>query len=335
MESIKPYNQCSPCSQNSPQIRLFVLQGLLAAYRDYVVILGVGRADCFEYSIFNLKSHHFRVYLGLAISFFNEKNKPVGAELLKLMKASNQDIPDWFEKMVHNLRMSKGPSNSKSNNPFNKSYNSHHNRDDNRGGYGGVGGGNSGYSNNRNDRREDKSDYSMHHPYFSNNGGGTFAKLVYFVQNKDKSNVNELGGKLHFIKFRADDNHYPYLLVNIGSGVSIIKVENEISFQRVDGTSLGGDTFWGLCSLLTGVSDYDEMLEMTKNGQSNHVDLVVDWLSSDTIASSFGKVIYENEKKKISGEENIKKEDMAQSLLKMVSNNIGQIAYLNSQHVMV
>ncbi|KAM9967436.1 hypothetical protein ACTFIW_001520 [Dictyostelium discoideum] len=109
---------------------------------------------------------------GLAISFFNEKNKPVGAELLKLMKASNQDIPDWFEKMVHNLRMSKGPSNSKSNSPFNKSYSSHHNRDDNRGGYGGGGGGGGGgYSNNRNDRREDKSDYSMHHPYFSNNGG--------------------------------------------------------------------------------------------------------------------------------------------------------------------
>ncbi|KAN0038277.1 hypothetical protein ACTA71_000449 [Dictyostelium dimigraforme] len=137
------------------------------------------------------------------------------------------------------------------------------------------------------------------------------------------------------------DNHYPYLLVNIGSGVSIIKVESETSFQRVDGTSLGGGTFWGLCSLLTGVSDYDEMLEMTKNGQSNHVDLVVgdiygtDYtkigLSSDTIASSFGKVIYENEKKKISGEETIKKEDIAQSLLKMVSNNIGQIAYLNSQ----
>ncbi|KAK5579645.1 hypothetical protein RB653_009330 [Dictyostelium firmibasis] len=267
--------------------------------------------------------------------------------------------------------------------------------------------------------------------HFALDIGGTLAKLVYFVQNKDKSNVNELGGKLHFIKFRtadiddclnfiiennlhiedgglpkvvrvtgggaykyADlfekrlgckivkedemqcliwgtnfllnnikresftysttpnavspkefidkaDNHYPYLLVNIGSGVSIIKVESETSFQRVDGTSLGGGTFWGLCSLLTGVSDYDEMLEMTKNGQSNHVDLVVgdiygtDYtkigLSSDTIASSFGKVIYENEKKKLSGEETIKKEDIAQSLLKMVSNNIGQIAYLNSQ----
>ncbi|EAL65595.1 hypothetical protein DDB_G0283657 [Dictyostelium discoideum AX4] len=51
------------------------------------------------------------------------------------MKASNQDIPDWFEKMVHNLRMSNGPSNSKSKSLFN---NSHHNGDDNRGGYGGF-----------------------------------------------------------------------------------------------------------------------------------------------------------------------------------------------------
>ncbi|KAN0047346.1 hypothetical protein ACTA71_001728 [Dictyostelium dimigraforme] len=111
--------------------------------------------------------HIGNVNLGLAISFFNEKNKPVGLELLKLMKASNQDIPDWFEKMVHNLRMLKGgPTSSKSNSPFNKSYNSHHNRDDNRGGYGSGG----VYSNNRNDRREEKSDYSMHHPYFNNGG---------------------------------------------------------------------------------------------------------------------------------------------------------------------
>ncbi|KYQ99797.1 pantothenate kinase [Tieghemostelium lacteum] len=139
------------------------------------------------------------------------------------------------------------------------------------------------------------------------------------------------------------DNPYPYLLVQIGSGVSIIKVDSETSFQRVDGTSLGGGTFWGLCSLLTGVTDFDEMLELTKHGQSNNVDLVVgdiygtDYskvgLSSDTIASSFGKIIYKhnNKSENADGSSGFKKEDIAQSLLKMVSNNIGQIAYLNSQ----
>lgn len=44
---------------------------------------------------------------------------------------------------------------------------------------------------------------------------------------------------------------YPYLLINIGSGVSIVKVNGDGKFQRVGGTSMGGGTFWGLGSLLT------------------------------------------------------------------------------------
>ncbi|EGC33158.1 hypothetical protein DICPUDRAFT_95112 [Dictyostelium purpureum] len=118
---------------------------------------------------------------GLSISFFNEKNKPVGGELLKLLKASNQEIPDWFEKMVHQLRLVKGPSTQKSKyeSPFNRSYNNHRddrndNRDvrdtrDNR-----------SYSNNNNSSRggnergneKSSNDYSMHHPYF--NTGGSY-----------------------------------------------------------------------------------------------------------------------------------------------------------------
>jgi pantothenate kinase len=33
---------------------------------------------------------------------------------------------------------------------------------------------------------------------------------------------------------------FPYMLVNIGSGVSIIKVTSEDSYERISGTSLGG-----------------------------------------------------------------------------------------------
>jgi type II pantothenate kinase len=49
----------------------------------------------------------------------------------------------------------------------------------------------------------------------------------------------------------------PCLLVNIGSGVSIIKIDEDGSFERVSGTSLGGGTLWGLLSLLTGASSFD------------------------------------------------------------------------------
>ena len=52
----------------------------------------------------------------------------------------------------------------------------------------------------------------------------------------------------------------PCLLVNIGSGVSIIKVDEDGQFERVSGTSLGGGTLWGLLSLLTPARTFDGKL---------------------------------------------------------------------------
>ena len=69
----------------------------------------------------------------------------------------------------------------------------------------------------------------------------------------------------------ADSDLYPYLLVNIGSGVSILKVDSEASSQRVSGSSLGGGTFWGLCRLLTRVRAFDEMLELSMRGDNSKV----------------------------------------------------------------
>jgi pantothenate kinase len=34
---------------------------------------------------------------------------------------------------------------------------------------------------------------------------------------------------------------YPYMIVNIGTGVSILKVEGPTTYKRVGGTSLGGE----------------------------------------------------------------------------------------------
>jgi pantothenate kinase len=132
-------------------------------------------------------------------------------------------------------------------------------------------------------------------------------------------------------------NPFPYLLVNIGSGVSIIRVDSESSFERIGGTSLGGGTFWGLCNLLTGLMDFDEMLQFSEKGDNTKVDLLVgdiygtDYsrigLASDVIASSFGKIMYSIQK---GGSLDLKKEDICLSLLRMISNNIGQVAYLNA-----
>ncbi|MCJ1404437.1 hypothetical protein MMC11_007662 [Xylographa trunciseda] len=164
---------------------------------------------------------------------------------------------------------------------------------------------------------------------------------------------------MHFAEARADV--YPYLLVNIGSGVSMIKVSGPKQYQRIGGTSLGGGTLWGLLSLLTGARTFDEMLAMAEKGDNAAVDMLVgdiygtDYgkigLKSSTIASSFGKVfkmkrqaesdaedgggLVNGDRAQVEGiaggEHSFGPEDMSRSLLYAISNNIGQIAYLQSE----
>lgn len=152
-------------------------------------------------------------------------------------------------------------------------------------------------------------------------------------------------------------NKYPCLLVNIGSGVSMLKVLGPDNFVRIGGSSLGGGTLWGLLSLLTDAESYDDMLDMAAEGDNANVDMLVgdiygtDYsrigLKATTIASSFGKVYRKaitagqvdgTTAKPNTGDlkENRKSmfrdADISRSLLYAVSNNIGQIAYLQAQN---
>ena len=53
---------------------------------------------------------------------------------------------------------------------------------------------------------------------------------------------------------------FPKLLVTIGSGVSLIKVNDFNSFERVGGTMIGGGNLIGLSNLLTGIRDFDTII---------------------------------------------------------------------------
>ncbi|KAG8638811.1 pantothenate kinase 2 isoform X1 [Manihot esculenta] len=142
-------------------------------------------------------------------------------------------------------------------------------------------------------------------------------------------------GQKEFVQIDQNDL-FPYLLVNIGSGVSMIKVDGDGKFERVSGTNVGGGTYWGLGRLLTKCKSFDELLELSQRGDNRTIDMLVgdiyggmDYskigLSASTIASSFGKAI--SEKKEL---EDYRPEDISLSLLRMISYNIGQIAYLNA-----
>lgn len=68
---------------------------------------------------------------------------------------------------------------------------------------------------------------------------------------------------------------FPYLVVNIGSGVSMLKVTSPGEYARVSGTSLGGGTYWGLCRLLTKCATYEEVLDLAELGNAGVVDMLV------------------------------------------------------------
>lgn len=68
---------------------------------------------------------------------------------------------------------------------------------------------------------------------------------------------------------------FPYLVVNIGSGVSILKVTAPGTYERVSGSSLGGGTYWGLCRLLTKCATYEEVLDVAEMGDAGVVDMLV------------------------------------------------------------
>ncbi|MGH0135667.1 UNVERIFIED_CONTAM: hypothetical protein FKN15_058387 [Acipenser sinensis] len=126
------------------------------------------------------------------------------------------------------------------------------------------------------------------------------------------------------------EDPYPLLVVNIGSGVSILAVYSKDNYKRVSGTSLGGGTFLGLCSLLTGCDSFEEALEMASKGDSTRADKLVKDIYGGhyerfdlpgwAVASSFGNMIHKEKREAVS------KEDLARATLVTITNNIGWIA---------
>jgi len=132
---------------------------------------------------------------------------------------------------------------------------------------------------------------------------------------------------------------YPYLLVTIGTGVSILRVDGPRQHVRVSGSTIGGGTYWGLIRLLTNIDDFQNVLSLAERGDSSKADMMVGdiygtdskalekvGLPSNLVASSFGKLVAKQDPAA-----GLSQEDLARALLLMVTNNIGQVAYLNAK----
>ena len=158
---------------------------------------------------------------------------------------------------------------------------------------------------------------------------------VCWLGEEDRANKS-FESECHFIDSGAS-HLFPFILVNIGSGVSIVRVDGTDKFERVSGSALGGGTFWGLCNLLCpDCKDFSEASCMAVDGDSSSLNLTVEdiyggdyeleggrKLPGSLVASFFAKA----------GRGGNLPDDAAllHALITMISQNICQIAFLNSR----
>ncbi|XP_063902229.1 pantothenate kinase 1-like [Zophobas morio] len=184
--------------------------------------------------------------------------------------------------------------------------------------------------------------------------GSIVKGMVYLLQHVEdecytiENVANEDGSTIKINKnFGTDNDLFPFLVVNIGTGVSILKVTKANDIERISGTALGGGTFLGLCRLLTNSKKFDEALDLAATGDANSVNMLVKDiysgeckglgsdikhfnLSGDLTASFFAKNIMisnpnENIRKKVSDS------DISRALCIMIAQNVTQIALLNAK----
>lgn len=147
--------------------------------------------------------------------------------------------------------------------------------------------------------------------------------------------VDHTSYKIDGLRLKPQGSSFPYLLVNIGSGVSILRINEDGSHERVGGTSLGGSTFFGLCCVVTGCSTFAESMAFAEKGNARNIDLLVEDiyggdydeydLSGDTVASSLGKLVHPEVRAKAASE------DVARAILDAITNNIGSLALLHAR----
>ncbi|VWU49427.1 pantothenate kinase, putative [Hepatocystis sp. ex Piliocolobus tephrosceles] len=155
----------------------------------------------------------------------------------------------------------------------------------------------------------------------------------------------------------------PFIIANIGSGISILYCDSNRNFSRISGTAIGGGTALGLAQLILGKISFEKLTKLAIKGSSK-LNLKVKDIRKDAAGSSciddnalatfLGSTYkalkkkkkikknnidksdnndstYEKQRGCTKGEEKELRQDIANSLITMVSYNIGYIVYLLSK----
>jgi len=125
------------------------------------------------------------------------------------------------------------------------------------------------------------------------------------------------------------------LVVTMGTGTSIL-LKNE-NYKHLGGSAMGGGFFMGLIKQIFNLNDFQEAINLAKNGDRYNVDLKVsdiydsednriDLLFREFTAASFGKIDNSFDRN------SLRKEDFIKSLICVIGENIGTIAALMAEN---
>jgi len=183
-------------------------------------------------------------------------------------------------------------------------------------------------------------DFNRKNFNFINFTGGKAFSLYKKYSNEIKTNlINEFEANIEGLEFLY--KHYknrtlpPSLVVTIGTGTSIVLKSDIV--EHIGGSAMGGGLFMGLIKLLFNMGDYFDAIELARKGNRFSIDLKVadiydiedtrvDKLFREFTAASLGKI------KKDFDIKSLKKEDLINSLIGMIGENIGTIATLMAEN---
>jgi type II pantothenate kinase len=146
-------------------------------------------------------------------------------------------------------------------------------------------------------------------------------------------------GSRELLRAQGIDTSAPYLLVSVGTGTSVLRIEGD-AVTRIGGTGLGGGTVLGLGVALTGCVSYEELCELARRGRRGNVDLLIGdiyapgeiALPAEATAAAFGSLA-----RWLSGEpgrpgspesknDPSRREDLAAAVMGLVGENVALIA---------
>lgn len=118
------------------------------------------------------------------------------------------------------------------------------------------------------------------------------------------------------------------VIVSMGTGTAYVMAERDKAYH-MGGTGVGGGTLVGLANRMLNIRNFNDIIEMAKEGDLTHIDLTIADITQDgpvsltkeTTASNFGKVI-----------DLATNEDVALGIVNLVFQTIGMMAVFASRN---